>query len=149
MKILSKMKCRREILMKKRIDLNLESMSLTTMARMNIDGYKPKYTWKGHASYYFWGLNEIKSYFKQNNSSLFKTYANFSWFKAIAMWASGMSNHRKKRSILIISRFHIFVFILKRKKRKRNHIQLDNSVKTNKLWRFSSETLCPIGYKFI
>ena len=25
------------------IDLNLESMSLTTMALMNIDGYKPKY----------------------------------------------------------------------------------------------------------
>jgi hypothetical protein len=46
--------------------------------------------WKGHVSYYFLGLNEIKSYFKQNNSSLFKTYANFSWFKAIAMWASGM-----------------------------------------------------------
>ena len=45
---------------------------------MNIDGYKPKYTLKGHVSYYFWGLNEIKSYFKQNNSSLFKTYANFS-----------------------------------------------------------------------
>jgi len=69
--------CRREILMKKRIDLNLESMSLTTMALMNIDGYKPKYTWKGHVSYYFWGLNEIKSYFKQNNSSLFKNLCKF------------------------------------------------------------------------
>jgi hypothetical protein len=113
-KILSKMKCRREILMKKRIDLNLESMSLTTMARMNIDGYKPKYTWKGHASYYFWGLNEIKSYFKQNNSSLFKTYATFSWFKAIAMWGSGMSNHQKKKEHTDHFPFsYIFLFILK------------------------------------
>jgi hypothetical protein len=28
---------------------------------------------------------------------------------------------------------YIFLYILKRKKRKRNHIQLENSVKTNKL----------------
>ena len=39
-----------------------------------------------------------------------------SWFKAIAMWASGMSNHRKKRSILIISRFHICIHIKKKEK---------------------------------
>jgi hypothetical protein len=28
-------------------------MSLTTMALMNIDRYKPKYMLKGHVSYYF------------------------------------------------------------------------------------------------
>ena len=84
-------------------------MSLTTMALMNIDGYKPKYTWKGHISYYFWGLNEIKSYFRQSNSSLFKTYANFSWFKTIAMWASGMSKHRKKGAYWS---FPVFIYIV-------------------------------------
>jgi hypothetical protein len=97
-------------------------MSLTTMALMNIDGYKPKYTWKGHVSYYFWGLNEIKSYFKQNNSSLFKTYANFSWFKAIAMWASGMSNHQKKGAYWSFLVFiYIFIHIKKEEKEKKSY----------------------------
>jgi hypothetical protein len=69
--------------------------------------------WKGHVSYYFWGLNEIKSYSKQNNSSLFKTYANFSWFK---VWASGMSNHREKKGAywLLLCQIHeIWIFLWK------------------------------------
>jgi hypothetical protein len=65
----------------------------------------------------FWGLNEIKSYIKQNNSSLFKTYTNFSWFKTIALWASGMSNHRKKGAYWSFPIFiYIFIHIKKEEK---------------------------------
>jgi hypothetical protein len=78
-------------------------MSLTPMALMNIDGYKPKYTWKGHVSYYVWGLNKIKSYFKQNNSSLFKTYQISADLRRLLCEQVVCLITEKKRSILMVS----------------------------------------------
>jgi len=54
-------------------------------------------------------------------SSLFKTYANFSWFKAIAMWASGMSNHRKKEHTDHFPFSYIFIHIKKEEKEKKSY----------------------------